>query len=139
MWDLEPRTALERAVAGLALLTAVAGAVRLEEIGELLRREEARAWWAGNGRDVINALALLAIAAALVLRGFPPPAALAASGLLTLALTGVSTLEGRLPAQAHPRATALGIGLLLALPLVAWPGGISSGLGAVAAALFADR
>ena len=135
MWTLEPRTATERAVAALALLVAVAGAVRLEELGDRLRREEARALWASNGRDVINVLALLAIAASLTLLGFPGPAALVTGGLLTLALTGVCVLEGHLPERLHPRALAMGLGLLLAAPLVAWPAQISAALGAVAAAL----
>jgi hypothetical protein len=136
MWTLEPRGEAERALARLALLAAVAGAVRLEELGELLRREEHRAWWAGHGRDVINAAAVLAVAAALVLLGFPPPAAFVAGGLLTLALTGVSALEARLPDRLHPRALALAAGMALALPPLLWPAAVVGGLDALGAALF---
>jgi len=136
MWALEPRTGVERQAAALALLAAVAAAVRLEEVGDRLRREEHRAWWASNGRDVINALALLAIAGSLVLMGFPGPAALVLGGVLTMALTGVCVVEGRLPARARPRLVALGLGLLLALPLVLFPAEVAGGLGALAARLF---
>jgi hypothetical protein len=136
MWILEPRSDAERALARLALLAAVAGAVRLEELGELLRREEHRAWWAGHGRDVINAAAVLALAAALVLLGFPPPAAFVAGGLLTLALTGVSALEARLPDRMHPRALAIAAGLALALPPLLWPVAVVGGLDALGVALF---
>jgi hypothetical protein len=136
MWTLAPRADSERTLAALALLGAVAGAVRLEELGELLRREEHRAWWAGHGRDVINVAALLAIAGALVLEGFPPPAALLAGGLLTLGLTGVSAFEARLPDRLHPRLVALALALLLTLPPLGWPGVVVSGLGALAELLF---
>ncbi len=136
MWTLQPRGDADRLLARLALLAAVAGAVRLEELGELLRRKEHRAWWAGHGRDVINAAAVLALASALTLLGFPAPAAFVAGGLLTLALTGVSALEARLPERVHPRALAIVFGLLLALPLLLWPGAVVDGLSALAAALF---
>ncbi len=136
MWALEPRSDPERLVAALTLLAAVAAAVRLEELGDRLRREEHRAWWAGNGRDVINALALLAIAGSLVLLGFPGPAALVVGGVLTMALTGVCVLESRLPERVRPRLVALGLGLLLAAPLLAFPAEVAAGLGALAARLF---
>jgi hypothetical protein len=135
-WALEPRSGSERLAAALALVAAVASSVRLEELGDRLRREEQRAWWASNGRDVINAAAMLVIGGALMLLGFPGPAALVASGLLTLALTGVNVIEGRLPERLRPRLVALGLGLLLTLPLLAFPEEISSGLGDLAARLF---
>lgn len=138
MWALEPRSGTERLAAGLALLAAVASAVRLEELGDRLRREEHRAWWASNGRDVINALALLAISGSLVLMGFPGPAALVTGGVLVMALTGVCVIEGRLPARVHPRLVALALGFLLALPLLLYPAEVAAGLGALAARLFPE-
>ncbi len=136
MWALESRSEVERLAAALALLAAVASAVRLEELGDRLRREEHRAWWASNGRDVINGLAVLAIAGSLVLMGFPGPAALVAGGVLTMALTGVCVIEGRLPERAHPRLVALALGFLLALPVLVFPSEVAGGLGALAARLF---
>jgi hypothetical protein len=136
MWALEPRSGTERLAAALALLAAVGATVRLEEVGDRLRREEHRAWWASNGRDVINALSVLAIAGSLVLMGFPGPAALVLGGVLTMALTGVCVIEGRLPERAHPRLVALALGLLLALPLLLFPAELAVGLGALAARLF---
>jgi hypothetical protein len=136
MWTLQPRGDAEQTLARLALLAAVAGTVRLEELGEHLRREEHRAWWAGHGRDVINAAAVVALSAGLVLLGFPAPAAFVTGGLLTLTLTGVSALEARLEERLHPRALALGMGFGLALPLLLWPAALVEGLGQVAAVLF---
>jgi hypothetical protein len=137
MWALEPRTEIEQLAATLALLAAVASSVRLEELGDRLRREEHRAWWASNGRDVINVVALAVIASALVLLGYPGPAALVVAGLLTMALTGVTVVEGKLPERAHPRLLALALGLGLALPLLVWPGSLIHELGHLAEALFA--
>ncbi len=133
---MAPVTEAERAVSAAALLLAVAGAVRLEEVGDRLRREEHRAWWAGNGRDVINVTALVIVAGALGLGGFPGPAALLASGLLTLALTGISVAEGRLPDRAHPRALALLAALVLAAPLLLWPAQLVAASAALAEGLF---
>lgn len=136
MWALEPRSGTERLAAAVALLAAVASSVRLEELGDRLRREEHRAWWASNGRDAVNALALLAIWGALVLLGYPGPAALVLGGVLVMTLTGVGVVESRLPARLRPRLLALAAGLLLALPLILLPEAVAAGLGALAAALF---
>jgi len=136
MWALEPRSGTERLAAAVALLAAVAATVRLEEVGDRLRRQEHRAWWASNGRDVINALVLLAISAALVLQGFQGPAALVLGGVLTMTLTGVCVVEGRLPDRLRPRLVALALGGLLALPVLLFPAEVAAGLGALAARLF---
>jgi hypothetical protein len=68
--------------------------------------------------------------------GFPGPAALVVGGVLTLALTGVCVVEGRLPARAHPRLVALGLGFLLVLPVLLFPAEVAGGLGALAVRLF---
>jgi predicted DNA repair protein MutK len=138
MWTLQPRDDGERMLARLALLAAVAGAVRLEELGEYLRREEHRAWWAGHGRDVINGAAVLVLSAGLVLLGFPAPAAFVGGGLMTLTLTGVSALEARLPERLHPRALAIAMGMVIVLPLLLWPADVVNGLDGLATALFED-
>jgi predicted DNA repair protein MutK len=138
MWILQPRDESERTLARLALLAAVAGAVRLEELGEHLRREEHRAWWAGHGRDVINGAAVLVLSAGLVLLGFPAPAAFVGGGLMTLALTGVSALEARIPERLHPRALAIALGLALMLPVLLWSAEVVDGLDDLATALFGD-
>jgi hypothetical protein len=138
MWALQPRDDTERTLARLALLAAVAGAVRLEELGEYLRREEHRAWWAGHGRDVINGAAVLVLSAGLVLLGFPAPAAFLGGGLMTLTLTGVSALEARLPERLHPRAMAIAMGMVIVLPLLLWPAEVVDQLDDLATALFGD-
>jgi hypothetical protein len=138
MWALQPRDDAERTLARLALLAAVAGAVRLEELGEYLRREEHRAWWAGHGRDVINGAAVLVLSAGLVLLGFPAPAAFLGGGLMTLTLTGVSALEARLPERLHPRAMAIAMGMVIVLPLLLWPAEVVDQLDDLATALFGD-
>ena len=121
MWSLEPRSGLARALAAAGYLAAVALFVILQEFGLRLRRRESRAWWAGTGRDLLNFLGFAAVTAALRAYGFPLPAALAVGATLTLAIFGTSIfVETRAP-LARPRAWALGVGLVLATPVLVFP------------------
>jgi hypothetical protein len=110
--------------------------VLLQEVGLRLRREERRAWWAGTGRDLLNAVGLAAVVASLRAYGFPLPAGLGVGGTLTLLLFGTSifveTREG-LPA---PRALALLAGLAFAAPVLLFPGEVLHAFERMAAALF---
>jgi hypothetical protein len=136
MWSLQVRSELERLAAIFGYLAAVAVLVLLQEIGLRLRREERRAWWAGNGRDLLNAVGFAAVAAALHAYGFPPPAAMAVSATVTLALFGTSVyMETR--AQAGPRrAWALAVGFVLAAPVLLFPAEVLGAFGRVATRLF---
>ena len=136
MWDLEPRGGTVRALASLAYFSAVALLVLLQELGLRLRREERRAWWAGNGRDVLNALGCAGVAAALLAHGFPFPAAVAAGATVTLAVFGTSIFFETQARVAHPRAWALAAALLVALPVLLFPGQTVRGLGRLLSWLF---
>ncbi|HSN92113.1 MAG TPA: hypothetical protein VLS93_12860 [Anaeromyxobacteraceae bacterium] len=135
-WGIEPREGTSRLLAGAVYLAAVVAFMLLQEVGLRLRRDEHRAWWAGSGRDLLNAAGLVAIAVALRLLGLSWPAALLVGGTLTLLLFGAYTLfatQTRLP---HAHAWAVAAGLLLALPVLAWTEDVVGILGAAAGALF---
>ena len=136
MWSLEPTGQVPRAAAGGAHLLAMALLLWFQEIGQKLRREEHRAWWAGSGRDLLNAAGLVAIAASLWAAGYPGPAALLVGGTETLLLFGIYTFAARRAGLAHPRLWAIGAGLLVCLPAVAWPGPVVRAVAAAATALF---
>jgi hypothetical protein len=136
LWTLEARGTAARTAAAAAYLVAVALHVALQELGVRLRREEARAWWAGNGRDLLNAVGFAAVAAALRAYGFPLPAALATGGTLTLALFGTSVFMDRQDRIVRRRAWALLAALVLALPVLLFPGEVLEALGRVASRLF---
>jgi len=135
-WTVEPRTGVVRAAAVAAYLSAVVAFLLVQEIGLRLRDEEQRAWWAGTGRDLLNAAGLLAIAGALRMLGLSWPGALLAGGTLTLAMFGASVLVATQLRVRHPRAWAFGIGLTLALPVLAFTPEVVEGLGAIVGALF---
>ena len=136
MGDIEPRSALARAAAAGLYVAAVALFVLLQEIGLRLRREERRAWWAGNGRDLLNAVGFAAVAAALRAFGFPLPSALFVGASVTLALFGTSIFMEQRARVRRPRAWALGVGLVIATPVLLAPGAVAGAVARLAAALF---
>ena len=136
MWTLEVRSELARTAATAGYLVAVTLLVLLQELGVRLRREEQRAWWAGSGRDLLNAVGFAAVTAALRGYGFPLPAALIAGASLTLALFGTTVfLEGR-DHLVRQRAWALAAGLALAVPVLLFAAPLLAALGRIAARLF---
>lgn len=136
MWTLEPRSPQARVAAALACAAAVALLVLLQELGLRLRREEQRAWWAGNGRDLLNAVGFAAVAGALRAYGFPLPAAIVVGATTVLAAFGISVFaELRLP-PARRRAVALLAALAVASPVLLFPAEVLRGLSRVAAVLF---
>jgi hypothetical protein len=136
MDSLEPRSAAMRAVAAGGYLAAVALLVLLQEVGLRLRREESRAWWAGSGRDLLNSLGFAAVAAALRGYGFPLAAAVGVGATLTLALFGTSIFMETQVETARPRAWALAAGLVIAAPVLAFPGDVLGAFGRATRALF---
>jgi hypothetical protein len=136
MWTFEPREGVPPWLAASAYLVAVVAFLFAQEAGLRLRREEVRAWWAGSGRDLINAAGLLAIAGALRLVGFPWAAALLVGGTLTLLMFGASVFVATQTATRHPRAWAFAAGLALATPVLLAPAAVLDAFGRVAAALF---
>jgi hypothetical protein len=130
---------MDRLAAAAVYLAAVTAFLLVQETGLRLRREEHRAWWAGTGRDLINLGGLVAIAGALVLAGFSAPAALLVGGTLTLLMFGASVLVATQTRTRHPRRWALVAGLLLALPVIAFPADVLRAFARVAAALFGPQ
>ncbi len=136
VWTLAERGAALRGVAWAAYLGSVVLFVLFQEIGLRLRREEQRAWWAGTGRDVLNAAGFAALTLSLHLYGFPWPAALLASGTLTLVLFGAYVFMATQTASVRPRAWTLLAGLAVAVPVLCWPGEVAGALGELAGSLF---
>jgi hypothetical protein len=136
MWRFEPREGIPAWLAAAAYLAAVVAFLSAQEAGLRLRREEVRAWWAGSGRDLINAGGLVAIAGALRLVGFPWAAALLVGGTLTLLMFGASVFVATQTETRHPRAWAFAAGLALALPVLLAPEAVLAAFGRVALALF---
>ena len=95
--------------------------IYLQEIGLKLRREEQRAWWAGTGRDLLNAAGFGAIAWVLTLSGFPLPAALLVGGTVTLIVFGAYVFMVTQTHSNWPRVWTLLVGLLVALSVLFWP------------------
>src|SRR5512138_2998554 len=116
MWTVAPRSAPESLGAAVVYLAAVAGFLSLQEIGLRLRRAEHRAWWAGSGRDLLNATGVVAIGGALRLLGLSWPAALLVGGTQTLLLFGATVFLATQTGTRHPRAWALLAGLALSVP-----------------------
>ncbi len=128
-----------RHVAAVAALgAAVVAFLLVQEIGLRLRREEARAWWAGTGRDLINAAGFLAIAGALHWTGFAWPAAVLVGGALTLAMFGASVFVATQLTTDHPRAWAFVAGASFALPVFLCPRQVLAAFSAIASALFGE-
>jgi len=136
MWSLEARSALAQAGAAAFYLAGVALFVLFQEIGLRLRREESRAWWAGSGRDVLNAIGLGAITGALWAYGFPLSAAVVVGATLTLALFGTSIFVERRSRLVRPRAWALAAGLAMSAPVLLYPSAVLRVFGRIAATLF---
>lgn len=136
MWTIEPIAAGRRTLAAAAYAAAVVGFLLVQEIGLRLRRAEHRAWWAGSGRDLINAAGLLAVAGALRLGGFSWPAAVLVGGTLTLAMFGASVLVSTQARTDHPRAWSFVAGAAFAVPVALFPHEIVAAVGAIAGALF---
>jgi hypothetical protein len=135
VWTIEPGHGL---LARAAYAAAAVAFLFAQELGLRLRREEHRAWWAGAGRDLLNAAGLLVVAGALRLGGFSWPAALLVGGSVTLAMFGASVLVATQLATAHPRAWSFAVGAALALPVLLWPAEVLRAFAAVAIALFGD-
>lgn len=136
VWSLEPREGAARVAASVAYAAAVVAFLLLQEVGLRLRREEHRAWWAGSGRDLLSLAGGVAIAAALRGLGLSWPAAALVGGTLTLLLFGASVFFATQTSTPHPRAWALGTGLVVALPVLAWTREVVAAFAGAARALF---
>ena len=136
MWSFEPSEGAWSLVAGGLYLGAVLAFLSVQQAGLRLRHEEARAWWAGSGRDLINTAGLLAISGALRLVGFPWAGALFVGGTLTLLMFGASVFVGTQTDARHPRLWAFAAGLALSVPVLLVPRVVLGAFARVAATLF---
>lgn len=136
MWSFEERSAVARAAAAAFYVASVVLLVLLQELGLRLRREERRAWWAGNGRDLLNAIGFAAVTASLRAYGFPLAGALFVGATLTLGLFGVSIFMETQARTPRPRAWALVVGLAFAAPVLVFPGPMLGAFARAATALF---
>lgn len=110
----------------LILLAALVLFVGCQRLAFRLRDEEGRAWWASNGRDVVNALAAVALSFSVWLLGIATPIAILLGCTLTLALSVIANfLHERM---AHPWRLMLAIAVVFATPFVVAPGWIASGV-----------
>lgn len=124
---MEPyRTPPYPAVLGdMAYVAALALFVLLQRLAWRLREEEKHAWWASNGRDVANGLAVVTLSVAIWLQGIAPHLAIAFGATLTLALT---VLHGFLDKQFSASWKASWIlAALLGAPLVIVPEMVATG------------
>lgn len=136
MWTIDPSPGAPCPLAVAAYLAAVLAFLLAQEVGLRLRDEEQRAWWAGNGRDLLNAAGLVAIAGALRLLGLGWPAALLVGGTLTLAMFGASVLVATQLGTHHRRLWAFALGLGFALPVLAFLDRVVAAVADLVAALF---
>jgi hypothetical protein len=101
------------------VLSALAVSILFQEIALRLREQERSAWWASNGRDVANALALALLLLAIRWLGASWDVALLLGATITLVLTAVArALLGRLR---RPWMVVAVVGVVLVLPLVLRP------------------
>lgn len=97
----------------------------LERLQFRLRFMEKRLWWASNGRDVLNLLALGAMIGTLALVGFGGPLALV---IASAVLVPVNALQHRLGNRPGGAWLSAAVALALGSPVVAAPGEVDRAL-----------
>jgi len=108
----------------LTFLASVGLAGLLERVQYRLRADEARAWWASNGRDVLNAVALGAVSSGLWIHGFRGPLVVCLAGTLVLVL---SIFQMRLESRPRSALWSVVIALALGMPVLVAPAGVARG------------
>lgn len=114
------------------VLTLVVAAV-LERLQFTMRATESDHWWASNGRDAINAGALLAMAAGLGAMGFSLPVAFLLAAVLML---GLSLVQTGLERHRHAGMLSVATALLFGCPVLLFPARIQDGCRRILEALF---
>ena len=100
-------------------LASVGVAGLLERVQYRLRADEGRAWWASNGRDVLNAVALGAVSCGLWVFGFRGPLVVCVAGTLVLVL---SICQMRLEARPASTLWSVAVALAIGIPVLVTPG-----------------
>ena len=106
----------------LTFLASVGVAGLLERVQYRLRAEEGRAWWASNGRDVLNAVALGAVSSGLWVYGFRGPLVVCMAGTLVLLL---SMAQMRLESRPGSTWWSVGVALALGAPVLVAPAAVA--------------
>ena len=106
----------------VAFLASVGVAGLLERVQYRLRADEGRAWWASNGRDVLNAVALGAVSSGLWVYGFRGPLVVCVAGTLVLLL---SMVQMRLESRPGSTGWSVGVALALGAPVLVAPGAVA--------------
>jgi hypothetical protein len=106
----------------LTFLASVGMAGLLERVQYRLRADESRAWWASNGRDVLNAVALGTVSAGLWVYGFRGPLVLCVAGTLVLLL---SIVQMRLESRPWSTLWSVVVALALGIPVLVAPGRVA--------------
>jgi hypothetical protein len=106
----------------LTFLVSVGVAGLLERVQFRLRANEGRAWWASNGRDVLNAVALGAVSAGLWVYGFRGPLVVCVAGTLVLLL---SMAQMRLESRPGSTWWSVGVALALGAPILVAPAAVA--------------
>ena len=107
---------------GLTFLASVGVAGLLERVQFRLRANEGRAWWASNGRDVLNAVALGVVSAGLWVHGFRGPLVVCVAGTLVLLL---SMAQMRLESRPGSTWWSVGVALALGAPVLVAPAAVA--------------
>jgi hypothetical protein len=102
----------------LTFLASVGVAGLLERVQYRLRADEGRAWWASNGRDVLNAVALGAVSSGLWIYGFRGPLVVCVGGTLVLLL---SIMQMRLESRPGSTLWSVAVALALGAPVLVAP------------------
>lgn len=121
--------------AGAAILfAALVLFVGCQRLAFHLRAEERRAWWASNGRDVVDALAAVALSFSVWLLGIALPIAILLGCTLTLALSLIANfLHERM---ARPWRLVLAIAIVFGAPFVVAPAALATGAADLMASIF---
>ena len=106
----------------LTYLASVGVAGLLERVQYRLRANEGRAWWASNGRDVVNAVALGAVSSGLWIYGFRGPLVVCVAGTLVLLL---SMAQMRLESRPGSTWWSVGVALALGAPVLVAPAAVA--------------
>ena len=106
----------------VTFLASVGVAGLLERVQYRLRADEGRAWWASNGRDVLNAVALGAVSSGLWVYGFRGPLVVCVAGTLVLLL---SMVQMRLESRPGSTGWSVGVALALGAPVLVAPGAVA--------------
>lgn len=128
----EPDTAQRLLALSLTVL-AVALCARLQLLALTLRAREETSRWASNLRDLANLAASGALLGAFMAAGLPTWGAVVAAGTVVVLLECARQLQ---PSAVGWPKRALWLGLVLALPVAAWPARASTSIEALAVTLF---